>query len=103
MSSIAERFCEMVANDPSMPHAAARLGAWLIGSAQQTGGFPLELTVHQITKGFERGGVTIPGMGGRYETIRDSVKALEERHCLETSEGKGVGFGYSAKVYNITI
>lgn len=103
MKSIADKFCEMVSNDPSIPHAAARLGAWLVGAAGQTGGFPIELSVHQITKGFEREGVIIPGMGGRYETIRDSVNWLADKGHLAVSEGKGLGFGYNARVFSITL
>jgi hypothetical protein len=103
MTSTADLFCEMVTEEPTIPHAAARFGAWLVGAAAKTGGFPIELTVHQITKGFERNEVMVQGMGGRYETIRGSVEWLASKGYLAVSEGKGVGFGYSARVFTITL
>ena len=93
----------MVAEAPEMSNAAARFGAWLVGSADLTGGFPIELTMHQIRNGFTRNGSTVPGMGGRYETIKASISWLEKRGYLSSTEGRAVGFGYVARNYTLNI
>lgn len=103
MSKVADQFCQMVSEEPDISNAAARFGAWLIGAAERTGGFPVELSVHQIRQGFERNGVHVDGMGGRYETINNSISWLEGKGYLAATDGKPVGFGYSARHFSITL
>ena len=103
MTASASAFCGMVAREPGISHAAARFGAWLIGAAEMTGGFPLELTLHQVRFGFVRDGVGVSGMGGRYETIDAAIKWYTDKGFLECTEGRPVGFGYTAVHYTLSI
>lgn len=101
MSNDAEAFCRMVSEEPDISNAAARFGAWLIGAAERTGGFPIELTMHKIRLGFERNGIHVEGMGGRYETINASIEWLQEKGHLSTEEGRSVGFGHHSRAFSL--
>lgn len=99
--AVAGSFCKLIAGDSSITNAHARMGAWLIGAASMTGGFPLELTYFEIQKGFERDGVKVEGTGSRYETIRAAIDALVEAGVLTVEEGKHVAFGYNSKIFTM--
>lgn len=96
-------YCEMVALHPDISNATARFGAWLIGAAAMSGGFPVELTNSQIRFGFERNGVHVPGLGGRNETINASINWLEENKYLAVAEGRRVNWGYTARNFTLTL
>lgn len=101
MKTNASAFCRMVADSPDISNAAARFGAWLTGAAEATGGFPVELSVHQIRYGFTRAGKDVQGMGGRYETINASISWLEENGHLTTNEGRAIGFGHLSRNFTL--
>lgn len=101
MRNVALSFCRAVAENPSINNSDARIGAWIIGAAERTGGFPMELTYRDICKGFTRNDVTVEGLGSRYETIRAALDSLEGLGLLTLEEGKDVGFGYTSKLYTM--
>lgn len=101
IDKVALSFCRLIAERPKLNNSDARIGAWIIGAAEMTGGFPIELTYRDIAKGFERNGVVVKGLGSRYETIRAAVETLEGVGALSTEEGKKVGFGYTSKIYTM--
>jgi hypothetical protein len=80
---ITESFCTSVTDTPGMSNATARVGAWLIGAALKTGGFPVELTMKQFREGFERNGVVVEGTGCRHETVKAAIKWLEKEGLLK--------------------
>ncbi len=96
-------YCKMVARNPGISNATARFGAWLIGAADIAGGFPLELTTHQIREGFSRNGVDVKGLGGRYETINASISWLESHGYLKVTEGRKVSFGFNARSFTMSL
>ena len=105
MSKTAERvalaFCHVVVNDPTFTNAAARFGVWLIGAADSTGGFPIELSMHQIRAGFEKNGVTVEGTGARHETIRNSIDLIRGCGLFDVSDGKQVGGGHTSNIFTL--
>ena len=103
MDDAPSAFCKAVVENPEMSNATARFGAWLIGAAAMTGGFPLELSIHQIRYGFERNGVAVHGFGGRYETINASIDWLQGNGYLAVTEGRALKFGYTARVFSLTL
>ncbi len=98
---LASNFCRLVTEQKGISNATARLCAWLIGVSDKTGGFPLELSLRQITDGFEHNGVKVIGTGSREETIRASLAWLEEHGFLQSTVGRQVGFGHAAGVYHL--
>lgn len=99
----AVRFCKAVSTHPQMSNATARIGAWLIGAAAATGGFPLELTLRQIQTGFTRNGRTVQGTGSRPETIRASLEWLEANGYLNSVDGRRGGFGHYSRIYSMEV
>lgn len=98
----AAKFCHMLVTR-EVPANAARVGAWIIGAAEASGGFPIELTMRQIGKGYTKDGVTLVGTGSRWETITDALEWLEDNGVLRSSPGRGVGFGHQSKIYTFRI
>lgn len=97
----AERFCKLVAETPDMSNATARFGAWLLGVAGKTGGFPVELTFRQIRDGIE--GVT-PGLGGRYETFHSSIDWYQSRGLLNvTPTDRASSGGFTTTLYSLAL
>ena len=101
MHASADDFCRMVSNTPDITNATARIGAWFIGAANQTGGFPLELSLAQIRLGFTKGGVHIPGTGSRNETLRASIDYLEKKGFMSSEEGRPQTGGFSSRKYSM--
>jgi hypothetical protein len=83
-----ESFIDTIVKRSDMSNATVRIAGWLIGAAKATGGFPLELSFRQIAHGFEKDGVVVPGTGSRLETVRDSLKWLEEHGYLKVEQGR---------------
>ena len=100
-SSLADSFCEVITRNPQMTNATARIGAWLIGAAYKTGGFPIELSFRQIGNGFTRNGVTVEGTGSHATTIRQALEWLEENGHLKSTDGNAVGFGHRSRIYTM--
>jgi len=100
---LGDRFCKFVSCTPEVSNATARIGAWLIGVAEQRGGFPVELTYRQIRDGIQVDDDSIPGTGSRLETIKAAVQWLEDHGVLETSIGGPSGFGHFTRKYSITL
>lgn len=96
-------FCAALVGNPDMPNPAAKIGAWLAGVAQLTGGFPLELTMREIEKGFEKNGVRIEGTGNHSSSIRSAMDWLEDRGIIRTEEGRQAGFGHKARKIWMTV
>jgi hypothetical protein len=100
---LAERFCDAVVINYDMSNATARIGAWMIGAAKQVGGFPLELSLRQISEGFTVGRVTVKGTGSRLETIKAALEWLEQEGLLKIEEGGHAGFGKHSRVYHMEL
>lgn len=97
---MAARFCLVVAANPDMPNAAAKLGAWMIGTATKLGGFPLSLSLRQMQNGFTRDGVEVLGTGSRIETIKASLEWLQSAGFLKSEESSiHSGFGHHTRLY----
>lgn len=100
IGQVAARFCVVVEANPEITNATARIGAWLIGTAVKLGGFPVQLSLRQIQKGFSREGVTIEGTGCRMETIKASLEWLETSGYLHSEDSPAIsGFGHHARLY----
>lgn len=102
-TTYADRLCNLVAQTKDMPNATARIAAWLVGAAEQVGGFPVSLSYRQIKDGFARNGVQVQGTGSRVETIKAAIDWLETRGMLQSIEGGASGFGHSARLYTLTL
>lgn len=85
MSNAAMRLCA-AAIDPATSNADIRIGAWIIGAAAATVGFPLPLTKRQIRSGFEMGGRKVAGTGSRPETIDSALDNLQALGLLTITE-----------------
>ena len=81
MTTIASAFCKRVA-ESRLDNATVRIGAWFIGAAEKTGGFPLPINATAIRDGFVRDGVAVAGTGSRRETILQSIANLENEGLL---------------------
>lgn len=81
MTQIASRFCTHVAMH-DVGNATAKIGAWFIGAAQATGGFPLAVSYREIRDGFTRDGITVHGTASRHATILQSIAELEDAGFL---------------------
>lgn len=101
VNTLASSFCKMVATNSKITNAHARMGAWLIGAAEMTGGFPLNLTYTEIQGGFTRDGISVSGTGSRFETIRAAIEALKELGVLEVEEGDETVLGFHSKVFTM--
>ena len=82
MTQTASRFCSYVATQ-EVGNATAKIGAWFIGAAEATGGFPLTISYREIRDGFTMAGVTVRGTSSRHATILQSIAELEEAGFLE--------------------
>jgi hypothetical protein len=98
---VALAFSEAVADGTLNDNATVKIGAWLIGAAQMTGGFPLELSRRMITLGFEKNGVTVEGTGSRVETVTAALEALENAGILEVEEGESGRSGHRQMLYTM--
>lgn len=101
MSNIAADFCALVSKTPDMSNAAARFGAWLIGVAERTGGFPIETSMAKIIRGFTHNGIEIDGLGSRPETLRAAIDWFETHGYLTATPGRPAGFGYTTFLYSL--
>lgn len=79
------RLCAAATN-PDMSNADVRIGAWIIGAAHRTGGFPLPLTKTQIRSGFNADGVQVAGTGSRPETIDGALENLQNLGLLTITD-----------------
>lgn len=107
-NNLAERFCQLVAESPEMSNATARIGAWMIGAAIKTGGFPLEISMRQVTHGFKTRGpkrdrIKVEGTGSKDITVRTALNWYEERGYLTSTQGEPRGFGSHARRYTLEI
>lgn len=101
-SQAALAFCDLVTRQ-DMPNAAARLGAWLVGAAHRSHGFPIELSFTQMRDGFDTPHGRVLGTGSRMETIKASLSWLEQNGYLSSREGRPLGFGYYSRWYTLTL
>lgn len=99
----AERLCEQVVKSKDMSNATVRIAAWLLGAANASGGFPLDLSYRQVRDGYNKEGVYIAGTGSRIETIKASFEWLEDRGYLTTEKGNASGFGHTTRLYRLTL
>ena len=100
-SDIAVRFYRAVVESLHMPDAAARVGAWMIGVALDTGGFPLELSTRQIKDGFVHGNLYITGTGSHLEIIKEALEWLERYGHLQSVDGGHCLDGHACRIYNM--
>lgn len=102
-SDIALHFCEAVPEHRSISNATARLGAWLIGAAHRTGGFPIELSLKQMQGGFIRDGVRVDGTGCRIETLKAAILWMEKNSLLESVQGGRSGGAHNFRIYTMVV
>lgn len=93
------RLCT-AATDPALNNADIRIGAWLIGAAAATIGFPLPLTKRQIRSGFEMSGRQVAGTGSRPETIDNALDNLQAKGLLTITEAPA-GISTRAKLFTM--
>ncbi len=94
--SISQKYVQKVLDMPQLQHGAVRVGLWIAGAAERTGGFPVELYYSYLINGFNRNGVVIPGVAFRPPTVQKSLIALQELGLLTIEEGPMVG-GHAIK------
>lgn len=92
------RLCVAVAENSEMPNTTARIAAWVVGTAQKLGGFPLEVSVKEIQHGFIRGSTGVDGTGCHHNTISAALDWLQENRILQVSSGRYLSGGHSSKV-----
>lgn len=97
------KLCHVIASTPDVTNATARIAAWMVGVADITGGFPIELSYRQVTDGFTKDGVIVAGTGSRTETIKVAFEWLEARGYLKVEEGSAIGFGHSSHLYTLSL
>ncbi len=100
---IAEKFCQIVIENPDMSNATVRIGAWLIGAAKKTGGFPLELSIRQINNGFIRRGKKVEGARSRMLTIQEALRWWEDNGYISVKDGRVVTGGSHAKIISFDV
>lgn len=93
-----EAFCLTVSQRNDIPNPIARIGAWIVGAASLTGGFPLEVTFREIHSGFLRNGVRVEGTGCHLSTVARALVWLEECKIIRVESGKPSGFGHHARI-----
>jgi hypothetical protein len=99
----ADKLCTVVSQTRDMSNATARIAAWMVGAANATGGFPIELSYRQVKEGFTKEGKDVPGTGSRTETIKAAFDWLEEKGYLTVIEGSAIGFGHSSRLYRLEL
>ena len=88
LDNVAVRLCCTVTETPEFSNPAAKVGAWLVGVAARTGGFPLTLTYRQIQRGFTTNdGKRVEGTGCHNSSIRAALRALQESGMLTLEDG----------------
>jgi hypothetical protein len=83
---ICRAFAHKVAAHPTLQHGAVRVGLWLAVVAERTGGFPVDVFYTHLIRGFERDGVTVPGISMRPITITKSFASLTEAGLLSVED-----------------
>lgn len=98
LENMGTRFSVAIIGKPDIPNVAVKVGLWLIGAASLAGGFPVEVSMRDIEKGFKSSDdVEIAGTGNHSSSIRTALEWLEENDFIRTEEGRDVGFGHRAK------
>jgi hypothetical protein len=80
--SITQAYAHKVAQMPKLQHAAVRVGLWIAVVAEKTGGFPVNVHHTNMMNGYNKDGVTVPGICFRPPTVRQSLAALQEAGIL---------------------
>lgn len=102
--SQADILCGIVARSKDMTSATVRITAWLIGVAELTNGYPVEVSYRQVRDGLTIYGKTFAGTGSRLETIKLAFEWLGGRGYL-TSENNSTkkAFGYAPRQYTLDL
>jgi hypothetical protein len=99
--SLSRAFVDRVLQLPKLQHGAVRLGLWLVGAAEQKGGFPVEAHHTNFIFGLHRNGCDVQGIAIRPGTIVKSLDALEQAGLLTIEEGTTVSGGKTSKLYTL--
>ncbi len=99
--SLSRQYIDRVLQMPELQHGAVRIGLWLVGAAEQKGGFPVEAHQTSFIFGLNRNGINVPGISIRPETIVKSLDALESAGLLTVEDGTEVKGGHTSKLYTL--
>ena len=78
--------CTTASRNADMTPAAARVGAWLVGHAEEVGGLPFDTSYRQIKA----------GTGCHHHTLRKAVEWLSDHGVISVSDGKVMRAGATA-------
>lgn len=99
LSLASATFTKMVAQNPDVSNATARIGAWIIGAAIIADEYPLELSMRQITEGMQRNNQQIKGTGCRFETVKTSLEWLQQNGVIKSKDGNPTRAGHRSRLY----
>lgn len=85
--AVAARICVAVSENEDIPNPTARIAAWIVGVALRSGGFPIEVSVHEMQRGFPLGSHAVAGTGCHHNTIKAALEWLQDHELLQVAQG----------------